>query len=188
MATMREILVDWTTPAGGGFRTVTYWDNSGSVATQRGQLGTLLGAVDAFLDSNSVWTVETSGREIDDATGQLVGVWAEATSQTGAGATAGQCVPDASMVLLRWVTGTIYGSRFVKGRSFIPGLSTANVLDGNLATATVSGIQSAVTTFVGSATTFGIWSRPTPSRAGLFCDVTSGSVWSEFAVLRRRRG
>jgi len=188
MATIREILVDWSTPAGGGFRSVTYWDTSQSAASQRAALGTLLGSVDGLLDSNTLWTVETSGKEIDDATGTLMNVWSEATAQTGAGATAGQCVPDAAMVLLRWNTSTITGGRFVKGRTYIPGLSTANVLDGNLATATVSSINGYLSTFVASATSFGIWHRPNGASPGLLADVTSATVWPEFAVLRRRRG
>jgi len=188
MTTIREILVDWSTPAGGGFRSVTYWDTTQSIATQRAALGTLLGTVDNQLDSNTLWTVETTGKEIDDGTGTLVNIWSETTAQTGAGATAGQCVPDAAMILLRWNTSTIRGGRFVKGRTYIPGLSTANVLDGNLATATVSALNTAVSTFVSSATSFGVWSRPDGATAGLICDVTTASVWSEFAVLRRRRG
>lgn len=185
---MREILVDWATPAGGGFRTVTYWEDSASAASQRAALGAMLGSVDAFLDSNAVWLVETSGRELDEATGTLTGVWSEATAQTGAGALAGQCVPDAAHVLLRWNTSSIVGGRFVKGRSFIPGLSTANVLDGNLALATVSGIQTALNTFVAAAPTFGVWHRPDAANPGTHAAISSATVWNEFAVLRRRRG
>ena len=188
MAFIREILVDWTTPAGGGFRTVTYWEDTASVASQRAALGALLGSVDAFLDSNAVWTIETAGKVLDEDTGILTGVWSEPTAQTGAGATAGQCVPDAAHVLLRFATNTIFGGRFVKGRAFIPGLSTANILDGNLAVATVTGINTALATFVAAAPTFGVWHRPQGGTGGLHAAIASATVWSEFAVLRRRRG
>jgi len=167
---------------------VMMYDLAGDVAIQRAELGTFLGAVDAFLDSNAVWTVETSGRELDDTTGTLTGVWSNATAQTGAGATAGQCVPDSAQVLLRWFTDAIVGGTFLRGRTYIPGLSTANILDGNLAVATVTGIQTAINNFMTATETFGIWHRPVGGAGGAFELVSTGSVWSEFAVLRRRRG
>lgn len=184
----REILVDWTTPAGTGFRTVTYWDQSLSVSPQRDALGALFGSIDNLIDSNTVWTVETSGRQVDDSTGTLTGVWSEASAETGAGTVAGQCVPDAAQILLRWNTTDIAGGRFVKGRSFVPGLSTASVTEGNLSAAAVTAFQTAVNTFIAANVGFGIWHRPVNSAGGSFHDVVTGSVWPEFAVLRRRRG
>lgn len=184
----REILVDWTTPAGGGFRTVLFFGLGNPVADQRADIGTLLGTIDNLLDSNTLWTVETSGRELDDATGSLTGVWSDSIATNGAGMLAGQCVPDAAQVLLRWTTDTIVNGRFVKGHSFIPGLSTANILEGNLAAATVTTIQGAVNAFVADANAFGVWHRPVGGAGGVFVECDTGSVWPEFAVLRRRRG
>jgi len=184
----REILVDWTTPAGTGFRTVTYWAESEPVAVQRANLGALLGTIDNLLDSNTVWTVETSGREMDSTTGTLTGVWSEATAQTGAGTVAGQCVPDAAQILLRWNTNSIINGRFLKGHSYVPGLSTASVTDGNLAAAAVTAFQGAVNTFVAGLDGFGVWHRPTGGAGGSFQLAQTGTVWNEFAVLRQRRG
>lgn len=184
----REILVDWVTPAGSGFRSVFHFVAADPVATQRADLATMLGTIDNLLDSNTLWTIETTGRELDDNTGTLTAVWTEATAKTGAGAVAGQCVPDAAQILLRWNSGSIVNGRFVKGRNYIPGLSTASVTDGNIAAAALTSFNAAVATFQAALNGFGIWHRPVAGAGGLMVGCQSASVWSEFAVLRHRRG
>jgi hypothetical protein len=182
----REIIVDWVTPAGSGFASVMYFDLGTAAAANRSSLNSFLGSVDALLDSNTIWTIRTDGRELDNASGTLTASWTEGTVYTGAGATAGQCVPDTAQVLFRWGTGVVVGGRFLKGRTYIPGLSTANVTEGNVAAAAQTTFNTAATAFVTSG--FGVWHRPVAGAGGSFSDATTGSVWSEFASLRQRRG
>jgi len=183
----REILTDWTTPAGGGFRSVTFWDETPSVAAQRAAWNDFLLDINTVLDDGTDWNVQTTGREMDDATGTLNGEWADATVQSGGGAGAGETVPDASQILLRWNTAEIVNGRFLRGRQFIPGAQTAALVSGNLAPGNVDAINAAITTFLATVTGFGIWHRPVAGAGGVFRLVTSGSCWSELAVLRQRR-
>lgn len=183
----REILVDWTTPAGAGFRSVLYFEETASVALQRADIGTMLGAIDATFDGHVTWVVETSGRELDSATGALTGAWVEPTNQSGAGALAGNTVPDVAQVLLRWSTGQVVNGRFLKGRTYLPGLASASILEGNILPATVTTIQTAVNAFIAAAHGFGVWHRPVGGAGGDHVVANGGSVWTEFAVLRQRR-
>lgn len=183
----REILVEWVAPGGTGFRTVTYWDPNSLVADQRAALGTLLGAIDFYLDNGVTWLVQTSGRTLADDTGTLTGSWTENTTQAGTGAATGDTVPDAAQMLLRWNGSDIVDGRFIRGRNFLPGVSTQYVTEGNVNAAARTAISGFVSTFASANKGFGIWHRPKNGSGGLFSDVSGGSVWQEFAVLRRRR-
>jgi len=142
----REILTDWTTPAGGGFRSVTYWHLTPSVDDQRQAWNEFLIDISTILDDGTDWNVQTTGREMDDATGVLTGEWSDATVQSGGGAGAGETVPDASQMLIRWNTGEIVNGRFLKGRTFIPGVQVAGLASGNLSPANVDAVNAAAVT------------------------------------------
>lgn len=184
---MREILVNWVSTLHSGLTTVTFWSETGVLADQRQNLHTLFDSVKGDLSTGTTWTVATTGRLIDETTGAVTGGWSEPTARTGSGTSATDVVPDAAQVLLRWKTPVVLGGRFVQGRSFIPGLVSNKVLQGNLAPTSITSWNSAATTFVTAADGFGIWHRPTSGSGGAHALVTSASVWSEIAVLRRRR-
>lgn len=129
---VREILVDWTTAAGTGKRSVMFFNEVTAVADQRAALDDFLTAFCGGLDNTTSYVIETAGRELSTTTGELIGAWAEPTVYTGTGTISGECVPDAAQVLVRWDTGNIVGGRFLRGHTYIPGLSTLNLLNGNL--------------------------------------------------------
>jgi len=183
----REITVDWTTIAGSGAVSVFNFNEGVSVATQRSALNTFLGAVDGLLANNTTWTVATSGREWNSATGALSGAWSDSTPYTGTGAYAGEPVADATQILFRWNTGTIVGGRFLTGRTYIPGCGVINVEDGNLEETVRAAVEGNGNTFAGSAATPVVWHRPVSGSGGQQVQMQDCSVWSEFAVLRRRR-
>ena len=186
---MREILTTWTTPSGGGHTTVMYLDDAVPIAPQRAGLATFFGAVDGLLDTSVSWTIATDGREIDETSGTLTGAWSDATAQTGSGASSGQAVPDAAQILFRWATNSVVNGRFVKGHTYVPGLSSTFVSDGNIAAAQVTTLTTAAAALVANtAVNLGVWHRPTGGSGGNWLTATGGTVWSEFAVLRRRRG
>lgn len=184
----REILVDWTTINGAGKVSVFHFLEASSVATQRAALATFLGAVDAYLDNSTTWTIRTAGREVLSATGALTGAWTESTAYTGTGASAGEPAADATQVLFRWLTDHIVGSRFLQGRTFIPGIDINQLSGGNLLPATVTALTTAGQTFIDSAVQLAVWHRPVAGAGGEAWAADTCAVSSEFAVLRRRRG
>jgi hypothetical protein len=183
----REIIVDWTTSAGSGFKSVLHFGSLTSVATQRTNIESWLDGLCGAIDTGTSYIVATSGREMDDATGTLTGVWNDATARTGAGTVAGECVADATQVLIRWSTGTIIGGRFLIGRTFIPGLSTAQLVNGNTSNILRSTWDGHTATFVAAANGFGVWHRPVSGAGGQMQGAASGVTQTELAVLRRRR-
>lgn len=184
----REIITDWSFDSGEDGVTVMFFDESISVSDQRDDLATFWGAVDSMLHNGTQWVIRNSGRELDDATGTLTGVWTDVITKTGIGAGTLNPVNDAAMILLQWQTATIINGRMVRGRTFVPGAEISTQEQGNLGSAFVSQLQGYQATFLAAGTGFGVWHRPTSGSGGQFVPATAGSAWSEFAVLRGRRG
>lgn len=189
---MREIITDWTLPGSSTAATVMYWRESPpTAAQQRTSLATFWAAIDNMLDNAATWTIRTEGRLVDEVTGTLTGAWTEPTVHTGTGIGTGEPVADATQALIRWNTSTIHGGRFIKGRTFVPGLATTTLLGGNLAPAQVTSMNSAAAAMLAEGWGLGVWSRPKtlpPVRDGLWAAAGSADTWSELAVLRKRRG
>lgn len=188
MTTIREILVDWTTSAGGGKRSVLYFESGIAVATQRTAVHTWLTTVKGVLAPSTTYTVETAGRELDDVTGGLTGAWGESSAKTGTGTGTGATAADATQIVNRWRTVTIINGRFLRGRTFIPGVSAGNEVGGNLSSAALTLLQGAANTFIASGAGLIVWHRPGPGGPGSHDAVSTADVWTEFGVLRRRRG
>lgn len=183
----REILTEWSTPSGSDHRTVMFFDPVGNVATQRAALKAFYDTIKSQLDNAVTWTIQTAGRELDDTTGTLTGVWSESTVSTGVGVVNGEPVADASQVVMQWRTGTIVNGRFLQGRSFIPGLSSSHLSNGNVSSTVQTAWTTAGQTLMAVASGLQVWHRPVAGSGGLADDVTSAAVWSELGVLRRRR-
>lgn len=188
MAAIRQILVDWTTISGSGKVSVFYFTSVVAVATQRAALAAFLGAADAHLDNSCTWVIRTTGVDVDDVSGALVDSWSDSTAHTGTGAGGTEPVADATQVLVRWKTPTIINGRFVQGRTFLPGCASSNEVNGNLVTASQAAIAGFANTLIGSGAGLLVWHRPVSGSGGLGCVPEVATVWSEFAVLRRRRG
>jgi len=184
----REILVDWTTPSGSGKRSVFMFNTTSTAAAQRFSLSLFLGAIDAALSNQVTWTIETSGRVMDFATGTLTSLWTADVPYSGTGGTAGEPVADATQALVRWNTGEVVNGRILKGRTFIPGLAVGNLDDGNLGSALQALWQGYAQQLIDDEVGLSVWHRPVASSGGLLFNAAAASVWEELAVLRRRRG
>lgn len=196
----REIEVFWATEGGNDRVSVLYFDPTTSVASQRAAIDLWFSGVVGALHNSTAYVVATSGREWNDANGELVGAWTDTTPYTDTGTVAGQQVAEASQILFQWQTGDIADGRFVRGRTFIPGCSSVNLEDGELEDTIRAALASAGLNLITADVGFGIWHRPlyvpadppgsgpsTLERAGSFHEAEACTVWSEFAVLRRRR-
>ena len=183
----REIEVKWTTSNGAEKVSVLYFDTGTAVAAQRDAIDSMLTGVAGALDTGTSYVIATEGREWNNATGALTGAWTEPTAYVGAGTVGGEPVPDVCQILMRWSTGTIVDGRFLAGRTYIPGCARVNDLDGNLDPAIASGTADWGQTLCDADVGFQIWHRPTSGAGGSVALVGTCSVWTEFAVLRKRR-
>jgi len=188
MAALNQIIIDWTTASGAGKASVMYFDNSILISTQRTALTTWLQAIDNPLDDSITWSLRNAGVIIDDATGTLVGSWSSGSVVTGTAGGTSEPVSDPAQVLIRWKTSSIVNGRYLQGRTYIPGLSVGNVDEGNVSAAAVTAFQTPSSALVSSGAGLRVFHRPISGSGGSSADVTSANVWTEFAVLRRRRG
>ena len=184
----REILVDWTMASGGGKVSVFWFTTGNPIASQRAALNTFLSSLDGSLSSSVAWSIQPTGREVDDTTGTLTGSWSEPTAYSGVGGVGTEQVADATQILYQWHTGEIVNGRFLRGRSFFPGLAASNLTDGNITPAVVTGFTGYGTTLIAAAVGLSVWHRPVGGAGGQREDVDVCTVWPELAVLRRRRG
>lgn len=136
------------------------------------------------ITSVATFTIDPAIREFDPVTGQTTGfqsipgpdVWEVAGTAPGAARFA-----DATAALIQWRTSVVAGGRLIRGRTFIPFLTTNAATGGNPGAGTISTLTSASEIMRGGG--FAVWSRTN----GVLTPVTTSTVWSEFAVQRGRR-
>lgn len=188
MANVREIITNWSLVGRGGMKTVMYFNAATAVATQRTALQAFWTSIKAFQASTTLYDIDIAGRELDMATGALTGAWSEPSVKNGFGTNGAQAVADASMALIQWQTGVIVGRRFLRGRTFVPGLGIAQLSQGNLLGTTATAFVNYGATLASSGASFVIWHRPIAGSGGNMQSPAGVTCWSEMAVLRRRRG
>lgn len=187
MVTIRNINLEWTTPGHSPKTSVMYYITTLSPSSQRSFIEDWLTSLSPWLSDLTSVSIATEGREIDAETGGLVGTWTDTTPLVVTGDGGNSILPDASQVLIRWSTGEIHNGRYLRGRTFIPGLAAANSTAGNVAGGAREAMELASNTFLGESPGMVIWARPgtAPGSTGV---AISADVWAELAVLRRRRG
>ena len=107
------------------------------------------------------------------------------TPVTNPGSATGSGLPTASQILCQLRTGTYINNREVRGRIFIPGLTTTSInATGQVATSSQTTVNSALNALIAATgAKISVWDR---KHAG-YSTVSSASCWSSFAVLRSRR-
>lgn len=184
---IREISTVWTLPSGLTTRSVMYFGATGDLSITRQRIDELWEGCSTYLSDQVSWAVATTGKVLDDMTGQMIQMWSHAAIRDGVGKVAGEPVADATQALIAWPTGAVRRGRFVLGRTFVPGVAADNLGNGNLAVSAQSGMQVAANAFLGAGVQFGIWHRPVGGAGGELVGASGAAVRSELAVLRRRR-
>ena len=186
---MNQIIVRWTLPGGAeDVLNIFHADESGGIAQQRAALADLTDELMGATASGVIATIETNGRIVNQATGLTTGFWSDPTPHvTTPNPSGGQAVGNASSVLIRWDTDSSTSSRRIQGRSFIPGMTAAALVDGGVAANVQAAYAAAAQDLVAADVGFGVFSRPSPNGAGALSLYTGASVWSELATQRRRR-
>lgn len=161
-----------------------YFDQStGTPGDAVTAVATFWGVVDGLIDNEVDWATQSDVETVDEDTGNVTAV-TQVTPQTGTGAVSGDALPFATQALIKWRTGLYIGGREVRGRWFIPGLTETACDNGRLSSAAAATIQGAVNGYVASVGVDPvIWSRV----HGVAPNIDTGTVWTEFAVLRSRR-
>jgi hypothetical protein len=162
-----------------------YFDSAGGTAGQAAAAVELFWfAVKAFMSSSVTATNDGIAATLNEATGEVTSaVSYAATPQVGA--LGGTQLPHATQGLIRWQTGVYSSGRELRGRTFVPGLTTTAVqANGSIAAATKTGLDNAAAGLISNANSIlAVWSR----RGGVFSPTISGISWTDFATMRSRR-
>jgi hypothetical protein len=189
MADLFQVITDWDVDGSAPGQTVMYFDTTNvTIGDTRTALAAFWENIDGVLSNRASWTLRASGKVLDSATGGLVAEWAQGSAISSEGDAGADPVPNAAQMLFRWSTGVVVGGRVLKGRTFVPGFRI-DQLDsgGQIVAAARTAVQPAIDTLIDD-TDMHIWHRPQGGSGGTSREVLAGSVWSEFAVLRHRRG
>nr|CRY94142.1 hypothetical protein [uncultured prokaryote] len=186
---MREVITRWgAAGAAPEMLSVMNFDDSVPILDVRERLSLFWGGISDRLANSTTWSIDRTGREFNEATGQTTGLWVDTTLQEGTGSgNPGSPVPNAAMALVRWRTGTYRLGREVRGRTFIPGFANDEVANGQLSPAAMTALIGAAAFYIGSNPGLMIWSRPKVGTPGAAFPVTTAEIWGEFATQRKRR-
>lgn len=186
--TILQVRTEFTGVQGTPYLNTLYFDAAGGTPQQAvDAVGTYWGDVDAQMTNEISWATDSEVEEINEATGTIVDIHGT-TPASGGGALTDDILPPSSQALVAWTTSTFIGGRRLRGRSFIPGVTEANSVDGILASVAFIAFSNAADALVAdTSSTLVVWHRPVSGAGGQFGAVTSASQRQQFAVLRSRR-
>ena len=184
---MIRVTSEWTGAEGSPYYTTMHFGGS-----TQGEATAAANAVAAlwndllghFRDDMSV-NVSDDVPQIDVVTGDILQNFVVSTALQS-GLSTGDPLPPFTQALLRLRTGVYIAGRELRGKVFIPGLTENDNLNGRPLAALMSEIQDDVGNTIGglpSSNFLLVWS-PTHGEAA---NITSQTVWDEWALLRSRR-
>lgn len=184
---MNRVEVEWGGPpvVGGGLSVFYFAESaSGYVA----DLHDFFGAINELFPAGLSLHCNSSGDVVDDATGNLEGVWSDGSvwNETGG---SGSYWPAGAGARVSWRTAGRRHNRRVRGTTFLVPLASSNFNAGFIADASRTTIQAAADALVAAQPgAMLIWSRPSPGTSdGVSNAVTSASTPVEVTSLRSRR-
>jgi len=183
--TIQKNVVTWTGfPGAPGYSVFYALPGGGFVDALHTFFQTLNGAFPA----NVRIQVAGSGLEINQATGVITGTWSGTTPAlvtcTGGG---NYAAPVGTSV--NWLTSTVVGGKFVRGRTFlVPMASAVFDTDGSISATALSQIQTAAAALVTAGTDYFVaWHRPVAGSGGVAANITGSLVRDRASVLTSRR-
>lgn len=182
---MFRVTITLTGYTGGPYINAMHFGNSGGETAQDAAdaAGAFWAAIDNLFHNTLTWTTGSELESVNESTGQIISVQT-ITPVTGTGSDSSSPLPPANQMLCRWRTGNFIAGRELRGRTFIPGLTESSQSTGAPDAAWISGVNTAAAALIADAdSSFGIYS-PTHNE---FAAAVSGSAWTKFAVLRKRR-
>lgn len=185
MTTMRRLRVTWNGLGGlPGLSTFYYGVASPNVS----DAVTFFSALASQFPTGLSWDIPSSGDELDDATGTLLGGWAgSGGGQVAASGGAGSYAAGTGY-RIAWNTGVVAAGRRVRGATFMcPVITSVYDSQGTIAAAYLANAQTAANAFVSSGVAKGIWHRPHAGAPGLYAAMSSALIPDKVSSLRSRR-
>ena len=182
---MRRLRVTWDGLGGlPGLSTFYYGVASPNVS----DTVALFNAVKAFVPPGIVWTIPSSGDELDSATGTLTGGWVGTGGATVTATGGGTQYAAGTGAIMNWETGVVHNGRRIKGRTFLcPLVTGAYTASGGISSTYLTPLQTAMNAWVASGVAKGIWSKGRFPGDGVYAAINAGVAPSRTTSLRSRR-
>lgn len=210
MAFIGRVKLRWSGFIGGPGYSIFHFRDFGGTEPDASDMQIAVDRVDAFAEAikglipyQTALTVESECEVLEDTDGSLVNVLAVTPAAThNSTVSLGPVFAGPVGAVLNWKTDAVRNNRRVRGRTFLVPLSSgAYEINGTLAAATITTIQTAATALrdTSSLADLCVWARPTPildvdgnptgeyNPDGMTGLVTSSNVPDMAAVLRSRR-
>nr|CRY97417.1 hypothetical protein [uncultured prokaryote] len=186
---LNEILIDWKTANSPGGVSVLFFaaETTDQIVAQRLALGNFLSSIKSQFNVTTEAAIRREGRILDEETGALVGQWSDTTAQGMGDATGTGVVSNVAQGLIRWNTDQVVNGRFLKGKTYLPGLAAGANTGGEVTAAVITQITAALDTFIATGNGPAVWHRPVNGVGGAARIAVSATLWSEFAIQRGRR-
>lgn len=160
---MKRIVVEWDGPSVQGLA-VTVLHFPDTVSDPSLVVSAFFQEIRLMLTSDHTITVPGSGDVIDEATGDLTGVWTGAGFVVMTGNLGPQPTAAGVGACITWLTSGIVSSRRVRGRTFIVPIPVANYdPDGTLTSGALTRLDTAAAILQPS---LAVWHRPTAAGGG----------------------
>jgi hypothetical protein len=173
--------------AGGlaGMATLHYWDTGATtpveMEAQALSENSFWTAMRPFVSNQVTFTTQAQVDVLDITTGDIIDVQ-PVTSYGATGSATGDALPWATQGLINWRTGFYLHGRQLQGKTFIPGMTEAANLAGQMSVGERTGIQTAANNLI-TNTSLAVFSRKWFTAA----QVTAANVGARWAFLSERR-
>lgn len=129
------------------------------------------------------------GVQIDEVTGELAGSWEVDEAQADINGTDSGAYANGVGASIRWNTGVIARSHWVRGRTYVVPFGASNFdVNGRLSSGAVAALDSAAFNLISDLDdSLVVWHRPKGGDPGSAEDVTTATVSLQAAILRSRR-
>lgn len=181
--------VFWDAAGGAGGQTALHFGDANTPADVNAAVQAFFTAIRPALCNSTSASIDTVIRRYNVMSGELE----EELNNPGTANIVGNggisAVPNAAQGLIRLRTGTVVNGRVLKGRIYIPGMtSSAMTADGEVTSTMVTTLVGAGVALISATAPVNVWHRPVNGVGGIATLATGTSAWGEFAVQRRRRG
>lgn len=182
-----QVQVNWTAAGGAGGVTLLHFPDDALDVDIVTDVTAWLTALRPTLATTTSAAVVDLVRQINTETGVLAFESPLGTIAPVVGTGGTSAGPNASQGLIRYRTSEVINGRVLKGRQYIPGMSSqAQASTGEVGPTGTNALNAAGVALRGAAG-FGIWHRPVNGSGGAFATANQSSAWTEFAIQRRRR-
>lgn len=174
---------------GGGVSDLYFSEGEGAIDVLPSAVATFWTELAPGLHEGNTADVDPSVAILDETTGALIAVETSSTNPPPiAFSDAGDPQGPANQALIQWHTGAVVNGRVVRGRMFVPAVAESASTLGVPTAAAIAFFQDAVDGLLAAVNaTLCIWHRPNGANPGSKHEVLSGTIWTQWAVLRSRR-